>query len=384
MPDASPVFEGHFPGHPLLPGVLMIETMAQTGGWLVLATLRFTRMPFLAQVKEAKLRGFVAPGQTLEAEARLVHDGSGYAVVTGRIELRRASKVAEAEITYRRRALPQRRRCAAQMLETARRVAVPEDVSCQMARSDADRDALITGIGLVSCLGEGPTRTGRRWTRPAASRRWWTPTRFAPWPVHPMAPLDLDRQIPKRGDQRQMEAWQRIGVYAAGLALDAAGVKGNAGLARAHGHDRRGRRRRARLCRRRGDPVGHAGSGRSGRAAERAADVRTCARRCSSRSFPTCWRATSRWCTAWSAPRAPSWARRQPAPTRCASPARGSPPGRATCSWSAARTTPSGRTSLLHYEMGGVLSAGGRFAAGLGAPGGAAAAWCWGRSAASW
>ena len=37
VPDGSPVFEGHFPGHPLLPGVLMIETMAQTGGWLVLA-----------------------------------------------------------------------------------------------------------------------------------------------------------------------------------------------------------------------------------------------------------------------------------------------------------------------------------------------------------
>ena len=52
--------------------------------------------------------------------------------------------------------------------------------------------------------------------------------RFAPLPVHPMVPLELDTQIPKRGDQRQMEAWQRIGVYAAGLALDAAGVKGDA------------------------------------------------------------------------------------------------------------------------------------------------------------
>src|SRR6201985_2373494 len=82
VPDASPVFEGHFPGHPLLPGALMIETMAQTGGWLVLATLRFTRMPFLAQVKEAKMRSFVVPGQTIEPEARLLHDGSGYAVVS--------------------------------------------------------------------------------------------------------------------------------------------------------------------------------------------------------------------------------------------------------------------------------------------------------------
>ena len=41
-------------------------------------------------------------------------------------------------------------------------------------------------------------------------------------------PINFDKQIPKKGDQRQMEAWQRIGTYAAGLALDSAGVKGNA------------------------------------------------------------------------------------------------------------------------------------------------------------
>jgi 3-oxoacyl-[acyl-carrier-protein] synthase II len=46
--------------------------------------------------------------------------------------------------------------------------------------------------------------------------------------VHRIVPLELDRQIPKKGDQRQMEPWQRIGTYAAGLALDSAGVKGKA------------------------------------------------------------------------------------------------------------------------------------------------------------
>jgi len=45
--------------------------------------------------------------------------------------------------------------------------------------------------------------------------------------VHPLAPVTFDAQIPKKGDQRQMEAWQRIGTYAAGLALDSAGVKGD-------------------------------------------------------------------------------------------------------------------------------------------------------------
>jgi 3-hydroxyacyl-[acyl-carrier-protein] dehydratase len=124
VPEQSPVFEGHFPGYPLLPGVLMIETIAQTGGWLVLAMLRFARMPFLAQVKEAKLRAFVAPGQRLEAEATLVHDGSGYAVVNGRITSA-GKPVAEAEIRYRVVPFPNET-LRAQMLETARRVAVPE------------------------------------------------------------------------------------------------------------------------------------------------------------------------------------------------------------------------------------------------------------------
>ena len=124
VPQESPVFEGHFPGHPLLPGVLMIETMAQTGGWLVLAVLRFERMPFLAQVKEAKLRAFVVPGQALEAEARLLHDGSGYAVVSASISSA-GKKVADAEITYRVVPFPNDI-LRAQMLETARRVAVPE------------------------------------------------------------------------------------------------------------------------------------------------------------------------------------------------------------------------------------------------------------------
>jgi 3-hydroxyacyl-[acyl-carrier-protein] dehydratase len=124
VPTASPVFEGHFPGHPLLPGVLMIETMAQTGGWLVLATLQFNRMPFLAQVKEAKLRTFVAPGQALEAEARLLHDGSGYAVVGASIGAE-GRRVADAEITYRVVPFPNET-LRAEMLATARRVAIPE------------------------------------------------------------------------------------------------------------------------------------------------------------------------------------------------------------------------------------------------------------------
>lgn len=98
-----------------------------------------------------------------------------------------------------------------------------------MSSRDESRDALITGIGLVSCLGEG---VAAHWAAlnggDFASRV--DSTRFAPFSVHPMVALELDKQIPKRGDQRTMEPWQRIGTYAAGLALEAAGVKGDAAL----------------------------------------------------------------------------------------------------------------------------------------------------------
>ena len=124
VPRESPVFEGHFPGYPLLPGVLMIETMAQTGGWMLLALLHFTRMPFLAQVKEAKLRSFVEPGQALQAEARLIHDGSGYAVAAASLHSG-SRRVADAEITYRVVPFPNET-LRAEMLATAQKVAMPE------------------------------------------------------------------------------------------------------------------------------------------------------------------------------------------------------------------------------------------------------------------
>ena len=101
--EGNPVFAGHMPGFPLMPGVLLIETMAQASGWLLLHRLNFTRMPLLASVKEAKLRSFVLPDASLEVHATLVHDGSGYAVTTGRITSN-GKKVCEVELTLR--ALP--------------------------------------------------------------------------------------------------------------------------------------------------------------------------------------------------------------------------------------------------------------------------------------
>ena len=54
--------------------------------------------------------------------------------------------------------------------------------------------------------------------------------RFAPYTIHPLPEIDWNLQIAKRGDQRQMETWQRLGTYAAGLALDDAGIKGDEAL----------------------------------------------------------------------------------------------------------------------------------------------------------
>ena len=90
------------------------------------------------------------------------------------------------------------------------------------------RDVVVTGIGIVSCAGEGidahlsALQSG---AEPPVNAE-----TYAPFLVHPVVPLDYDRQIAKKSDQRQMEPWQRLGCYAAGLALESAGAKDDAAL----------------------------------------------------------------------------------------------------------------------------------------------------------
>ncbi len=105
VPNQSTIFEGHFPGYPLMPGVLLIESMAQTSGWLVVAANRFERMPFLAAVKDAKLRSFVTPGQRLDVTAALKHEGSGFAMTTARITAD-GKTMCDATLTFRVVAFP--------------------------------------------------------------------------------------------------------------------------------------------------------------------------------------------------------------------------------------------------------------------------------------
>jgi 3-hydroxyacyl-[acyl-carrier-protein] dehydratase len=123
VPTTSSIFEGHFPGYPLMPGVLLIETMAQTSGWLVVAANRFEKMPFLAAVKDAKLRTFVKPGQTLAVNAHLKHEGSGYAIAEANIKAN-GKQICDATLTFSVVAFPNAE-MAKRMRETAARINFP-------------------------------------------------------------------------------------------------------------------------------------------------------------------------------------------------------------------------------------------------------------------
>ncbi len=136
VPTASTIFEGHFPGYPLMPGVLLIEAMAQTSGWLVVAMNRFKRMPFLAAVKDAKLRTFVTPGQKLSIAAKLDHDGSGYAIDRGERSSADGKPICDATLTFRVLDFPNAE-MQRQMHETADRIGLTRRGARQWLRPPA-------------------------------------------------------------------------------------------------------------------------------------------------------------------------------------------------------------------------------------------------------
>ena len=123
VPQKSPVFEGHFPGMPLVPGVLLIETMAQASGFLVMAKSGFNAMPFLAGVKQGKLRTFVEPETTLDIEATLEHDGSGFAVTKASITSQ-GKKICDAQLTFKTLAFPDEK-FAEMIISRARELQLP-------------------------------------------------------------------------------------------------------------------------------------------------------------------------------------------------------------------------------------------------------------------
>lgn len=126
VPAESPVFEGHFPGHPLVPGVLLTETMAQASGYLVLALKNFAEMPFLMAVDRARFRQFVGPGAVLSVEAKLEHEGSGYVATKAKVTAD-GKPAAEAELRFR--TVPFPAGLETRMRAEARRIGLSPDAS---------------------------------------------------------------------------------------------------------------------------------------------------------------------------------------------------------------------------------------------------------------
>ena len=73
FPPEEPMFEGHFPEYPVVPGVILVESMAQCGGaGLAQAGLFGNQIIFLASISEAKFRRQVRPGETVRYEVENV------------------------------------------------------------------------------------------------------------------------------------------------------------------------------------------------------------------------------------------------------------------------------------------------------------------------
>ena len=95
----EPFFQGHFPDFPVMPGVLIVEAMAQTAGVLVLKNMedRHNKLVFLVAIENARFRKPVVPGDTLRMEMKVIKRKASVAKMAG-VATVDGVVVAEAEV----------------------------------------------------------------------------------------------------------------------------------------------------------------------------------------------------------------------------------------------------------------------------------------------
>jgi 3-hydroxyacyl-[acyl-carrier-protein] dehydratase len=97
LPATSPVFDGHFPKFPILPGVMMLEFMNHAAGYLLLRRQKTEKFVFLGGVRRSKFRRFVVPGDVMIVDAKVTHDGSGFSIAETSVRVK-GEVAADAEV----------------------------------------------------------------------------------------------------------------------------------------------------------------------------------------------------------------------------------------------------------------------------------------------
>ena len=95
----EPFFQGHYPGHPVMPGVLIVEAMAQVSGFMLLEEQDGSKVPYFAGIDKVKFRKPVVPGDQLRIESEMIKFRRSIAKVKC-VALVNDQKVAEGQLMF--------------------------------------------------------------------------------------------------------------------------------------------------------------------------------------------------------------------------------------------------------------------------------------------